>query len=315
MIEIQGMEPGSNLAGSSDPTAPVHLYDEARLAALLPMPAADAHKYSRGKLTIVGGAAAYPGAACLAAAASQRMGAGYTEVVCAPESVAVVRRFRPSLVVRSWEGLASDSFAPTRPGRPVAYAVGSGLDALTDAASAEAKRLVHRALKHAHAPLLIDGGGLAPLATDKGRRLLRRRFLNGWSTVITPHAGEAARLASPLDLPTDDQDRLARLLALAYGVIAVVKGPDTSISDGETTVRITEGTSALAKAGTGDVLAGMLGALLAQGIDPLDAAVLAVTLHARAGRVAAECTTNISVIAEDVVGALPEAIRALAAER
>lgn len=297
-----------------DPATSPHAYDAERLAALLPGPASDAHKYSRGKLTIVGGAAAYPGAACLAAAASQRMGAGYTEVVCAPESVPTVRAFRASLVVRSWEDLDSSSFVDARPGRPVAYAVGSGLDAAGDSA-VEAKRLVHRALKHVHAPLLVDGGGLTTLASDRGRRLMRRRFVNGWPTVITPHAGEAARLAAPLDLPTDDSERLARLLALAYGAIAVVKGPDTFVSDGEGVVRVTEGTAALAKAGTGDVLAGMLGALLAQGLDPLDASVLAVTLHARAGRIAADRLTAISVTAEDVVAAIPLAIRSVADKR
>lgn len=153
------------------------------------------------------------------------------------------------------------------------------------------------------------------LASDKGRRLMRRRFVNGWPTVITPHAGEAARLAAPLDLPTDDPERLARLLALAYGAIAVVKGPDTFISDGDEVVRVTEGTAALAKAGTGDVLAGMLGALLAQGLDPVDASVLAVTLHARAGRIAADRLTAISVTAEDVVAAIPLAIRSVADKR
>lgn len=296
-----------------DPAASPHAYDAERLAALLPGPASDVHKYSRGRLVVIGGAAAYPGAACLAAAASQRMGAGYTEVLCAPESVSAVRAFRPSLVVRSWEALPPSSFAAARSGRPVAYAVGSGFDAADDAS--EAKRLVHRALKHAHAPLLVDGGGLATLASDKGRRLMRRRFVNGWPTVITPHAGEAARLAAPLELPTDDQGELARLLALAYGAIAVVKGPDTFISDGDEVVRVDEGTAALAKAGTGDVLAGMLGALLAQGLNPFDASVLAVTLHARAGRLAADRLTAISVIAEDVVAMIPAAIRSVADKR
>lgn len=309
-----GLESDSDATQDLDPAASACVYDAARLASLLPGPASDAHKYSRGKLTIVGGAAAYPGAACLAAAASQRMGAGYTEVVCAPESVPTVRAYRASLVVRSWEDLDSSSFADARPGRPVAYAVGSGLDAAGDSA-AEARRLVHRALKHVHAPLLVDGGGLTMLASDKGRRLMRRRFVNGWPTVITPHAGEAARLAAPLDLPTDDPERLARLLALAYGAIAVVKGPDTFISDGDEVVCVTEGTAALAKAGTGDVLAGMLGALLAQGLDPVDASVLAVTLHARAGGIAADRLTAISVTAEDVVATIPLAIRSVADKR
>ena len=310
---VSDVDPDPDPDPDTDPAASPHAYDAERLAALLPGPASDVHKYSRGRLVVIGGAAAYPGAACLAAAASQRMGAGYTEVLCAPESVSTVRAFRPSLVVRSWEALAPSSFAAARSGRPVAYAVGSGFDAADDAS--EAKHLVHRALKHAHAPLLVDGGGLATLASDKGRRLMRRRFVNGWPTVITPHAGEAARLAAPLELPTNDQGELARLLALAYGAIAVVKGPDTFISDGDEVVRVDEGTAALAKAGTGDVLAGMLGALLAQGLNPFDASVLAVTLHARAGRLAADRLTAISVIAEDVVAMIPAAIRSVADKR
>ena len=119
-------------------------------------------------------------------------------------------------------------------------------------------------------------------------------------------------MAEPLGIATDNQKELACKLALAYGVIAVVKGADTYVSDGETTSCIDEGTPALAKAGTGDVLAGMLGALLAQGLDPFDAAVLAVTLHARAGRIAAERLTDIAVTPEDVIDVLPAAIRAMA---
>lgn len=287
-------------------------YSADELAALLPMPDERAHKYSRGRLTLIGGSSAYPGAACLAAAASQRAGAGYTEVLCAPDAVATVRAFRPSLVVRPWGGLSSEDFPATRLGRPVAYAVGSGMDAGGKRSAEEAKQLVCLALKHAQAPVLVDGGGLSALATGKGQRLLRRRFVNGWPTVITPHAGEAARLAEPLGLPAGDPCRLACLLALAYGVVAVVKGPETFVSDGDAVTRIAEGTPALAKAGTGDVLAGILGAFLAQGMAAYDAAVLAVTLHARAGRIAAQRLTDIGVAAEDVVESLPSALVATA---
>ncbi|MEE0844587.1 MAG: NAD(P)H-hydrate dehydratase [Eggerthellaceae bacterium] len=282
-------------------------YSADQLAALLPMPKADAHKYSRGKLVIVGGSRAYPGAACLAAYASQRAGAGYTEVLCAPESVPIVRGFRPSLVVRPWGGLVADDLAPARPGKPVAYAAGSGMDASGEG-FAEAKGLVNLLLKHAEAPVLVDGGGLAVLATGKARRLLRRRFLKGWPTVVTPHAGEAARLAAPLALPIADPRRLAGLLSLAYGAIVVLKGQVTYVSNGEETFCMDQGTPALAKAGTGDVLAGIIGALLAQGLDAFDSAALGTVLHAQAGCAAARRVTDICVTAEDVADALPEAI-------
>ena len=82
-------------------------YTLEQVAALLPWPDDLANKYSRGKLTLIAGCADYPGAACLAAIASQRMGAGYTEVACSPESVAAVRAASPSLVVRAWDELAA----------------------------------------------------------------------------------------------------------------------------------------------------------------------------------------------------------------
>lgn len=286
-------------------------YAADKLAALLPLPLPDANKYTRGKLVIVAGSARYPGAACLAACASQRMGAGYTEVVCDPSAVDLVRACRPSLVVRSWEGWDGADFASSRSGKPVAYAVGCGFDA----SSPEAARLTYLVLKHAAAPVLVDGGALAALSSGRGRRLLKRRFICGWPTVLTPHGGEAARLARPLGLPVDDPARLARLLSLAYGATVALKGPETFVSDGGEVVRMAEGTPALAKAGTGDVLAGMVGALLAQGAASFDAAALGATLHARAGRAAERAFTSIGVTAEDVIEAIPAAIRETAGAR
>ena len=306
-------------------------YSTEQLASLLPRPAADANKYSRGKALLVAGCAKYPGAACLAASAAQRTGAGYTEVLCAPESVAAVRAASPSLVVSSWGELlaledgrdagpidapervaARDAareaiFPPARPGHPRAYLVGSGFDARDPQSAA----LVRAVLRNAAAPVVVDGGGLACLAEPDARDILRQRFVEDRPTIVTPHAGEAARMAKPLGIPTGDPARLAYLLSLAYGVVAVVKGPVTWISDGDQVIRMGEGTPALAKAGTGDVLAGMTVALAAQGLGPVDACALATTLHARAGRAAAERLTELCVTAEDVVASLPEAVRSL----
>lgn len=199
------------------------------------------------------------------------------------------------------------ALGPVAPRHPLAFLVGSGLDA-ADPLSAQ---LTCTVLEGAAAAVLVDGGGLDALTSPEGRLLLRRRFIDGLPTVVTPHAGEAARLAAPLALPTDDPAQLALLLSQAYGVTAMVKGPVTYISDGDTIVRMSDGTSALAKAGTGDVLAGMAAALLAQGLAPVDACVLASALHARAARAAAKRLTSICVTAEDVVAAIPEAIASL----
>lgn len=290
----------------------VREYALGELAKLVPVPDNAANKYTRGRLVVVAGCAQYPGAACLAACAGQRAGAGYTQVFCAPEAVNVVRACRSSLVVGSWEGLFScaEGLPADTPEKPAAYVVGPGFAA----EDGECVRLACLVLEHAQAPVLVDGGALAVLTTPQGRCALERRQARGFPTVITPHGGEAARLARPLGIPMDDQVELARLIAGAYGVVAALKGPDTFVSNGEEVVAIRCGMPALAKAGTGDVLAGILGAFLAQRVNPMDASILAATLHAWAGRCAAKRLTDVCVIPEDVVEALPEAVALLLAQ-
>ena len=285
-------------------------YSDAKLRAAMPKLHADANKYTRGKLAVIAGSKRYPGAAALAAVAGQRMGAGYTQVICAPQAVKTVRAASPSLVVRSWKKLCAGDFPRVREGHPEACVVGPGFDPEDDACV----DATLRALKKARSPLLVDGGAFSVLATERGRRLLRRRFECGLQTVMTPHAGEAARLARPFDLPTSDPAELSRLLSLVYGAIVLVKGPKSYVSDGEQIAVVSEGGAALAKAGTGDVLAGMIGALLAQGADPFDACVLGATLHAWAGCAAAADLTETCVVAEDVPRYLPAAIRRLLAQ-
>lgn len=280
-------------------------YTTDKLAALLPFPDKNANKYSRGKVTLIVGSARYPGAACLAACAAERMGAGYTEVLTDKAAVDMVRASNYALVVDKRPSVLPSVFASSQKNKPLSYVVGSGFDVR----ERESCLWVYAALECAQAPVLIDGGGLAALASDTGRRLLKQRFICGQPSVITPHAGEAMRLAAVFSLPTDDAAQLSRLLSLSYGVITVLKGPVTFISDGEEVIRMAQGTSALAKAGTGDVLAGMMGALLAQGVRPLDAGVLASTLHARAGCLAAERLTSLCVGAQDVIAALPQAVK------
>ena len=282
-------------------------YGPEDLAALLPFPREDMNKYSRGKLTLLVGSATYPGAACLAAMASQRAGAGYTEVYTEASIVSQIQAYHPSLVVRSWSVWDTQFVAASEPNRPCAYLVGSGFDAHDSYSS----QLTRRLLRYAVAPVLIDGGALQILSAKKIRDLSATRFEKGYVTVITPHMGEARRMGAIFGLSTPEPDELSLQLAQAYGVICVLKGPDTFISDGEEILAIREGTPALAKAGTGDVRAGIIGAFLAQDMDAIDACVLGTTVHARAGMLAAQELTDISVCAEDVVLAIPSAIKSL----
>lgn len=284
------------------------------LVSLLPWPKPDANKYSRGKAVLVAGSASYPGAACMAAYATERVGAGYTEVYCAPEATSVLRCFRPTLVVRSWESWTSDD-APelhSDEHHPIACLIGSGMDA----GDSEQMQLALRVLANVEAPALVDGGALTALATLEGGAVTSDRAEKGLPTVLTPHAGEAARLAKGIGIDADASHPadLARALSAAYRATVALKGPDTYICDAATerATVMTQGTSALAKAGTGDVLAGIIAGFLAQGMDPFDAVLLGTTLHAEAARAASADLTTISVTALDVAKYIPQAIRNLA---
>lgn len=286
-------------------------YSRATLAALLPYPAEDMNKYTRGRLICAVGSAKYPGAACLGACAGEYMGAGYTQVITEAAVVPYLHAASPSLVVTDWDDVDPASLPAATEGHPCAYDVGSGYDA-TDAMAKIRTRLI---LENAQAPVLLDGGSLDVASGQKIRDILADRASKGFANVFTPHEGEAARMAAPLGIATENQGELAYNLAKAYSGTVMVKGPKTCISDGESLVLMDQGTQALAKAGTGDVLAGMTASLLAQGLMPLDACVLASTLHAFAGRIAAERLSNICVRAEDVIAAIPKAIYKLDQEK
>ena len=269
----------------------------------LPWPAADADKYSRGKLVVVAGSARYPGAAALAARAAQRMGAGYVEVVTHKKAVGTVRAFAPSLVVRAFGDWDARELSAPAAGRPCAVCVGPGFE------PGKRDDLVRDVLDQARCPVLVDGGALRNLGSQELTAALAART---FPTVLTPHGGEAARLAEPLMLADAEPAKQAPALALALNATVVLKGPDTFVSDGRRTEAVTIGTPALAKAGTGDVLAGMAAALLAQGAPAFDAAFTGATLHALAGVAAAETLTDIATCPEDVIESIPLAIKALA---
>jgi NAD(P)H-hydrate epimerase len=160
-------------------------------------------------------------------------------------------------------------------------------------------------------PMVVDADGLNLLSDQKR-----------WPTyfkaraVLTPHPGEMARLGKLLGrspdekVPTDDEGRaaLAARAAQAFGQVVVLKGNRTVVTDGRRVYFNSTGDSSLSKAGTGDVLCGVLGTLLAQEMDRFDAACLAVHLHGRAGEIAGAKVGRRSVLAREVADSLPQAI-------
>jgi NAD(P)H-hydrate epimerase len=156
-------------------------------------------------------------------------------------------------------------------------------------------------------PLLLDADALNLLSQLPSPSSLSQPFF--LPPILTPHAGELKRLLSASGA-TD-----ARQLAKALNAIVVAKGPETLIVSPTQSRVSTAGTPALAKAGTGDVLSGIIGSLLAQGASPFDAAVLGVELHGRAGRIAEQRLGCRAVCAEDVIEALPSVLKGLERER
>lgn len=289
----------------------IEMWEWPDLAFLLPLGGPLDDKRSRGRVLVVGGWPGMTGAACLAASAALRTGAGYVTVAVPEPSLGVVE---------------TKLTAPVKVALPVAADSGlgeSGVDAVADLArhadavvvgpglgrADSTARGVRSLLKRLSLPVVVDADALWALHADIDA--LRARTA---PTIITPHEVEAARL---LGVSRDEvfSDRPAAARALAGGgVVCVLKGARTLVSDGERVVVTMTGGPGLATLGTGDVLAGMIGAELAQGLAPLDAAALAAHLHGAAGDAAEEALTQVCCTAEDVLTYLPEAVRSLLGE-
>ncbi|MFE4858198.1 NAD(P)H-hydrate dehydratase [Streptomyces sp. NPDC056670] len=254
------------------------------VAGLLPAPAAESDKYRRGVVGVVAGSGRYPGAAVLAVAGALRGGAGAVRYV-GPGGDAVIARFPETLVS---EG------SPDRAGRVQAWVVGPGLGDGPGVAEVLASDV----------PVLVDADGLRGLDPDAVRA-------RSAATLLTPHAGEAAALLG-VAREKVEAERLAsvRELAARFGATVLLKGSTTLIADAEGPVRVNStGTPWLATAGSGDVLSGLTGSLLATGLPARDAASAAAYLHGLAGRHAAQ---GAPTSAYEVAEALPAAWRDIA---
>jgi hydroxyethylthiazole kinase-like uncharacterized protein yjeF len=287
------------------PDGAPEVWAAAQYRALLPLPAPADHKNVRGRVLVVAGSRAYPGAAILATYGAQRMGAGYVTLAVPESAVSTAHAHLVSAVVVGMPEDTSHAFASRDVDRVLdiageydAVVLGPGLTVARGAVML-ARTLVARL----EMPLVIDADALNALVDVTGLLVDRAA-----PTVITPHPGEAARM---LGAATEDvqADRLSAASRLALGKTAcVLKGAGTVVAVEGRVVLNTSGSPALATAGTGDVLAGMVGTLLAQGLAPLEAGALAAYVHGRAGEAAAESLTPICVRAEDVAEHVPMAV-------
>ena len=299
VIDI-GIPPGADVE-----TPDVGLIHDVDALALVPRRRAGWTKFTSGHVLVAGGARGLSGAPCLAAEAAQRTGAGYV-TACVPASIQTV--FEVRLLEVMTRGLPDDDGAHTEAGastvlelaqRGGALIVGPGIGR-TDGAVAFARRLV----RDAKVAMVLDADGLNAHAGELGALAGRPA-----PTVLTPHEGELGRL-----LGIDSDEVKARRLhhvreaARVAQAIVVLKGDDTLVAEPGGTVAVSPGaTAALATAGTGDVLSGVIGAILARGVEPFAAACAGMRLHARAGVHAAGERGVDGVIARDVIESLPYA--------
>ena len=270
----------------------------------IPRRTAESTKFSSGNVYVLGGSSGLTGAPTMAAQAAMRTGAGYV-TVGAPASLEAT--FSARLLEAMMRGLPEEAGTLTAGAvepalqalaRADAVVLGPGLGR-TDGARAFARALFERV----EVPLVVDADGLNALA---GAGFPERPG----PAVLTPHAGELGRL---LDVDSAEVGRRrlfhAREAAERSGAIVVLKGDDTLVVEPRGMVAVSPGRApALATAGTGDVLSGVLGAMLAKRMEPFHAACAAVDVHLRAGRLAAEPHGPDGVIASDVIARLPEAL-------
>jgi hydroxyethylthiazole kinase-like uncharacterized protein yjeF len=307
------IDPGAECAGPTElieiglgpylPEPAVISLQAADVAAMLPRPSAESDKYRRGVLGLVAGSEQYTGAAVLSAGGAIKGGAGMVRLVSAALAIGVVRQHWPEAVLTTYDPDRPQQAIETA-GRVQAWAIGPGIG------TGETALALLAAVLASDVPVLVDADGITVLAQH--RDLLQRRA----ATVITPHSGELARL-----LNADRADIEARRLhyasaaAAELGITVLLKGSTTVIAEPDTARPVwvnSTGSSWLATAGSGDVLSGLAGSLLAQGLPAPDAAAAAAYLHGMAGRLAAR---DAPIGASDLLGGIRAAIRAVTADQ
>ena len=323
------MQPGASAAGSVqqveigippglDEDLQTEVLERRAAKALLPARPSDAHKGTFGRVLVIAGSSRYPGAAVLAARGAYRAGAGLV-TIAAPESIALhlfgavpeatllpLPEHDPGVIsgFAAWE-MVRDELSSVD-----AVVLGCGFGQ-HDHSGVFVRNLLISEEVAAVNGIVVDADGLNLLAADMS--VLPNAVA---PVVLTPHPGEMGRLTG---LSNDEvqQQRLtlARDRAAEWNCHVVLKGANTVVATPDNRARVSEvAQPALATAGTGDVLSGAIGALLAQGLSPFDAATLGVYLHGDAGNRAARARGTIGVTASDVAEQLAMASRSLAGE-
>lgn len=273
----------------------------------LPRRPADSNKGMFGTVLVVGGGRGMAGAAALCGASCLRSGAGLVRVACSAEVQPTVASFEPSYmtypIASDDEGLirfepALAALERLLPSADV-LAIGPGLGQ-----SEDVRKLVSWVVESVDLPTVLDADGLNALAGQPERLQAIKR-----PVVVTPHPGEFARLTGTT-IPQVQADREGQAVALANrseSLVVVLKGTRTVVTDGRRVYVNTTGNPGMASGGVGDVLTGVIAALIGQKLSAFEAAQLGVHVHGLAGDIARDQSGEVGMIAGDVVDSLPDA--------
>ena len=269
---------------------------------LLPPRSKFGNKGTFGRVLIVGGSEGMIGAPALAGLAAFRMGAGLVQIAVPQAILSSVLSITPEMIGLGLENEFTGRLMEAAE-KADAIVLGPGLG---QSAQAE-KRVLH--LIESDKPMVVDADALNLLSKLKTWPASFKA-----SAVLTPHPGEMARLGrmfgdTKVHSSPEGRIGLALQAAQAFGQVIVLKGEHTVVTDGRQVFLNQTGDSSLAKAGTGDVLSGMIGSLLAQKMGGFEAACLGAHLHGLAGEIAGRKLGMRSVLAHEVAGEIPQAIR------
>jgi NAD(P)H-hydrate epimerase len=266
----------------------------------------EAHKGDFGFALLIGGSRTMAGAISLAAMAALRGGAGKVRVACPESCQTIVAGFDPCYMAVPLEANQEGQFsATTLPElaslcrEATCIGCGPGLGRSTDIT-----QIVVELYRKVSQPMIVDADALNALAAQ--REILKSP---GGPRILTPHPGEFARLVGQERISDTQREKLACTLAADSGVVVLLKGHQTFVTDGRQLRVNKTGNPGMATGGAGDVLTGLITALVCQGLEPFDAAALGAHVHGLAGDITAEQVGPLGMTALDVVQRLPDALR------
>lgn len=275
----------------------------------LPPRSPESHKGDFGRALLVGGSRGMAGAIALAGMACLRSGAGLVKLATPTACLATVAGFEPSYMTaplpEDAEGriaLAARQTLLPLLADATCIALGPGLGR-----TADLTQLVGWLYHSTPQPMVVDADALFALAQPGNERKPP-----AGPRILTPHPGEFARLAPDCGKTRDEQIQAAEQLAREWGVVVLLKGHRTLVTDGTRSAFNTTGNPGMATGGCGDVLTGIITALVCQRLSPFEAAVLGAHVHGLAGDLAAAELGEVSLVASDLVRYLPKALQAVA---